>query len=341
MTDRKQTKRRKFAHQILGLIGISALLAVILFGVLFGVLSGIAAVVVDEYCFYNDVVMTEFDWMKVDAWIFSISTAVSALFFSLLFLGQLSQRMGYIRRLTDGYRQGQTVPVEGNNELTELAQTINGVSAVQQQLREREQALAREKEELIRTLSHDIRTPLTSVLAYSEMLAEDASLPPQKREQLQTIRTKAQQIQQLTQILLDGSHRQVERFEDACLLMEQLAAGFEEELEAQFQVCTDLRGCEGLAGSFDVQELRRIFDNLSSNACKYADPALPVELTVGHREGALVICQSNAIRQDPPQADSYKLGLSSIRRIAQHYGGSVAVENDGKNFAITIVLAEI
>ena len=90
-----------------------------------------------------------------------------------------------------------------------------------------------------------------------------------------------------------------------------------------------------------VQELRRIFDNLSSNVRKYADPAKPVTLSVGLENGALLIHQANTVLPEKPQSESYQIGLNSIRRIAQHYGGSVAVEENSMAFSITIILSQI
>ena len=193
MTDGRSTKYHRLAYEILGLIGISALFA----GILFLILSWTAVAVVQSYCFHNDVVMTEFDWLEVDRWVFSLSGIFSAGGFSLLFLALFSDRMAYIRTITDGIdalRMGQTdgsLPLEGRNELTQLAGAINYMSATQQLLREKEQSLAREKEQFIRSLSHDIRTPLTSILAYSEYLAGENDLPcEERRTYLQTIQKK-------------------------------------------------------------------------------------------------------------------------------------------------------
>lgn len=154
------------------------------------------------------------------------------------------------------------------------------------------------------------------------------------------IRKKAEQIRDLTALLLDGDKRSLEHFDDAKLLMEQLAAEFEEELEERFAVHTDLSGCPSFAGTFDVQELRRIFDNLSSNVHKYADPDQPVYLHIGVDQDGLCIRQTNSIPADPGQKDSYKLGLNSIRRIAQNYGGRVVIRQDADRFSITITLSD-
>ncbi len=325
------------------MIALSTVLAL----VLFVILSGVAAAAAEIYCFDNDIPMTEFDWMEVDRWIFSLSALICICAFSILFLSLFSDRIAYIRKITkgiEGLRTGQMdleLPMEGNNELTELAQAINVMSAAQQQLREREQALAREKDQLIRTLSHDIRTPLTSILAYSEYLSAQKQICAEDQlAYVRLIRQKAEQIRELTAVLLDGSKRNLERFENARVLIAQIIAEFESELEDQFQIQTDLSGCCAFSGTFDVQELRRIFDNLSSNIQKYADPSLPVKLSIRVEDQKLLICQSNAVLQPKPQSESYQIGLNSIRRIAQHYAGQVTVQQEPQVFSITITFCE-
>ena len=342
MTDRKGPRRRKLAYEILGLIGISAVIA----GILFWILSVTSATIAEHYCFYNDVVMDEFDWMAVDRWIFGASGVICAVVFSVIFLAMLGDRMRYIRKLTrgiDALRLGQAdspIPLEGKNELTELADAINYMATTQRQLREKEQALAREKEQLIRALSHDIRTPLTSILAYTEYLAQTEDVPAEEQKKhLQMMKKKAGQIRDLTGLLLDGSNRNPERFEDAHLLFAQLAAEFEEDLEERFAVTVDLSDCPSFSGAFDVQELRRIFDNLSSNVHKYADTETPVCLTISVAEG-LCIRQTNGIRAQASRQSGYQLGIHSIRRMAQNYGGQVQVEQTEEKFSITITFSD-
>ena len=339
LTDRKAPKKRMLSHEILCLTGIAAAVSLILFLIL----SGIATAVAETYCFNNNIPMTEFDWMDVDRWIFTVSAVLSCLSFSALFLFLLHDRIGYIRTITKGIGQLHTqqqplnLPLVGNNELTALADAVNRMSATQAALREKELALAREKEQLIRTLSHDIRTPLTAILSCSEYLSTREDLTPgEQREYWRMVQKKAEQIRDLTDILLDGNRRNPEAFADARLLMEQLAAEFAETLENQFILALDLSGCPAFSGVFDVQELRRIFDNLSSNVCKYADPAREVTLSVSVEAGCLRIFQQNAVITPKPQSESFRIGLNSIRRIIQLYHGQVDVAEDDDRFSISI-----
>ena len=338
MTDRKT---KKLSYEILGLIGIATVFS----WLLFFLLSGIATAVAENYCFYNDIPMTELEWIPVDRMIFTVSVIIAGISFSILFLLLLNDRITYIRVITEGIAQLHTgcqklsLPLLGNNELTELAEAINVMSESQFAIREKEQQLAQEKEQLIRTLSHDIRTPLTSILSYSEYFNMRGNITlDEQKAYVNLISKKAEQIRDLTDILLEGGRRCPEYFEDAKLLMEQLLMEFEETLEDNFEIHLDMSKCSAFSGSFDVSELRRIFDNLSSNIQKYADPTNPIILSVGIESGHLLIRQSNSIGQSEFQSESFQIGLNSIRRIIQYYGGQVHVDEGKEKFSIEIFI---
>ena len=342
MTEQTTCKCQKLSYEILGLLAAS--FAVSFF--FFQFLSLTADSIVASYYEYHNLTPTYAQITDAELWVFSGSLITAVCFFITLFLFLLGQKLAYIYQLTRGVEALQTpdmdflMPLEGNNELTRLAETINYLSATQRQIREKEKALNEEKEQLIRTLSHDIRTPLTSILSYSEFLSSPQTCSPEAlQEYLPLIQKKALQIRELTDILLDGGKRNPERFEDARLLMEQLIGEFEDALEDNYKVSTDFAQCSPFAGIFDVQELRRIFDNLISNVEKYADREKTIYLLLRVKDGQLTIRQENNKRILTQPAESYQMGLNSIRRIAHHYGGQVEVEQDSLHFAITITLS--
>ena len=90
-----------------------------------------------------------------------------------------------------------------------------------------------------------------------------------------------------------------------------------------------------------MEELRRIFDNLISNVKKYAEPSASVELSISQKDGGIVIRQSNRIANNQPPSESYKMGLYSIRRIAQNYGGTVETHDENGTFEIISTLSNI
>ena len=343
MINMKSNKRRKLSGEILGLLAVTLVLALILLQFL-GI---VARAMIDSFLFMRDIVLTEAQYAQLDDWVFHLSLLVSVAFFIILFLFLLGERLSYIREVLagiDALRSGQedyVVPLEGSNELTQLAEAVNYLSRTQREVKEQERVLNEEQEQFIRALSHDIRTPLTSIMAYSELLTGANTVDPQEQTRyLELIQHKAGQIKDMTDILLDGSKRNPEYFEDARLLIEQLTAEFEEMLEDGFSIEASL-DCPAFPGTFDVQELRRIFDNLVSNVQKYADPDRPVKISISLEGVQLLIRQENAVRERIAPADGYQIGLRSIQRIAQNYAGQVDVQKDDAAFAITITLSVI
>ena len=340
----KAKKRRKFSIEILLTVGLCLLLSAMLciFIVFFG--RGL----IDEYILYNDIVLDEFELYHLDVMLVGGGVAVSVLCFVILFFALFGERIAYIRKLTAGVHAlgvgdyGNRVELVGNNELTQLAEAINYLSESEQKIKEKEKKLNDEREELIRTLSHDIRTPLTSIMSYTELLgAKQGVTAEEQREYVALVGKKTAQIKQLTDILLDGGRRNVEYFEDVRLLFEQLAEEFESTLESEFSLNVDLSHLPATSGRFDVGEMRRIFDNLISNVEKYAEPAEAVALAISKNDNGIEIRQSNGIKKGNASSESYKMGLSSIRRVAHGYDGTVQISEDSDKFEIIITLSNI
>ena len=340
----KPRKRRKLTHEILGLVSLCFALSLLLYVFI----TTFGGVLIEEYCFQNDIIMDEFDWYDVDNTLRGVGFSVSALFFTAMFFVLFSERMAYVHKITAGVdllrdgNYGEQVELRGNNELTELAQAVNYLSESERNLREKEKRLYEEREELIRTLSHDIRTPLTSIMSYTELLSQKETLTVEEQQEYRClVAKKTEQIKKLTDILLDGGHREPEFFEDARLLFEQLADEFESELEDRFQISSELSFVTAFSGNFDVGDLRRIFDNIISNIKKYAEPAEIVELVISKTDTGVAIRQMNSVIKNKKSTESYKMGLYSIRRIAQNYGGTVEVRDENEKYEILITLSNI
>ncbi|MBQ2750720.1 MAG: sensor histidine kinase [Clostridia bacterium] len=337
-----EPKRKKLSRQILATLGISLGAAVGGFHLL--ALGGYY--LLDRVYREQLVSISEDTLIGMQGWMLNLCLLLSVVFFLVLFLVLLGDRLSYIRTITQGIdrlKEGQgdwAIPLQGNNELTTLAETINAMNAARNAVREKEKTLNEERETLIRTLAHDIRTPLTSVLSYSELLMARDGLDAPSREQVALIREKAGRIKELTDVLLDGGKRNPEEFSDAKLLFSQLAMEFEEVLEEDFSVETDLSGMPEFGGRFDLGELRRVFDNLITNVQKYADPENPVTLTIVGTEGGIRITQQNAVRKGDSPTESFQMGITSIRRIAHNYGGGVETRTDGEQFTIAVTLSE-
>ena len=145
-------------------------------------------------------------------------------------------------------------------------------------------------------------------------------------------------MKDMTDRLLEGSKRNVEPVENGRLLMEQLAGEWEEILEDSFSCEISMENCTDFRAEWDMQEILRIFDNLSSNVEKYADSGHPVLAANGQGSGHLTDLQKTQCGRRRQKIESNQIGLESIRRITAGYGGAVTVSLDEKQFQIEITL---
>ena len=343
-TNDRIKKRGKLSREIVGILALSFIVATIAFRVLLTVVRMVAeSIVVDQ-----GRILTEAQIAGLGAWLYKISFLISACIFIIIFLFVLEKRLSYIKEILKGIEILHSgngvheVPLMGNDELTVLAEAVNYLSQTQQQIRHGEHEMNEEKELLIRSLFHDIRTPLTSITAYSEYLAANDNCEKQKhREYLNIIVKKADQIRALTDTMLERSNRNPEKIDNAGLLMMQLAAEFEEALDDCFIVLKDTSQCLSTAGVFDILEMRRIFDNLISNIKKYADFDRPVELQISVNNERVQIIQRNGIRAEKEASESYQIGIKSIKRIVNNYAGHMNIRKENGCFEIVIELVDI
>ena len=332
-------KRGTLSRELLAIVGLDAIITAFFFTLLKVMSNGL----VINYCDEKNIVLTEIREIEMQAWIQGVCLAAAAVIFIIFFLLLFGQKMSYLKEIILGiealhtHRMDYEIPVEGNNELTELAESINYLAEAERELKRKEQEMRDEREHFIRTLSHDIRTPLTSILSYSEFMKNKENPSKEEVERyVELVGQKAGQIKVMTNKLLDADTRNLEHFENGKFLMEQFAKEWEMILEEQFRCEIDLSGCQDFAGQFDVQELKRIFDNLASNVEKYACPDCKVNLRIFTEGNNIFIEQENVKRKDDVPKESYKLGIESIRQIAKSYYGEVKIWQSEEEYKIQI-----
>lgn len=340
-TKRKGVFSHKLSRIMLGIFLASFFIAIISLYVLNDMANRLLLKCVET----NVLVLSEYEFIDWQYAILGLSMVASILVFIFLVLFWIGERLAYIGEIIKGmdalgrHEWSYEIPLQGENELTELAVRVNALSKEEQAFREKEKQLQEEKNRFIRSLSHDIRTPLTSMLAYSEFMKQKKQLSAEEMQTyMELVEQKSRQIKVLTDRLLDGGNQQLEFIENGIFLMEQLVDEWSVELEDDFLLEIDMIQCPQFSGEVDIQELRRIFDNLASNIRKYAQPSAPIVLQVLEKEGRVCIFQSNTCKTLFEPVESNGIGLESIRNIATHYGGSVEVTQKEDIFSILISL---
>ncbi len=298
-----------------------------------------------SYCDNHNIILTEMQEITYLTWISAVSFSASTGIFIILFLILVGQKLDYLKDITEGiqaltaHRLNYEIPVKYNNEFSQLAAAINQMSKTELELKEKEEKLKEDRENFIRAMSHDIRTPLTAIISHTEYLkSKDDISTADLEEYLNMTSKKAVQIKELTDMLLDSATATKEFIPDGRLLFIQLADEWMASLEDDFDCSLSVDDNLCFSGEYRIQDLQRIFDNLSSNIEKYADPAKKVLLNIAVNEGRLVIEQSNYKIPNPLPSESHKIGLESIRRIAKYYGGDIIVSETEELFKISILL---
>ena len=199
--------------------------------------------------------------------------------------------------------------------------------------------------ELITAISHDIRTPMTSLIGYLGLLCEEGREESEQRQFAQSAYGKAMELKDLTDqlfryFLVYGKAElelNLERF-DGRLLLEQLLGEAEFDLsDAGFTMQRiEFTGeCSLLA---DPLYLKRVMDNLVSNIKKYADPAQPLVALSELKDGMLSLCISNAVSADLARKESTKIGLRTCEKIMDAMGGSFSTLSENGRFAAEMSL---
>lgn len=340
--DSEKTGSKKLSKVILEYLFFSAAISLFTFFFLYSTSISIG----NNYLTQRGFILTDMQQVTFQVWARSICVTASIVLFIVLFLFVLGQRLSYLLTIIRGVEMlharsmDYDIPLEGNDDLTRLAESINYLAAVRRDLWRQEKAFQEERDAWIRSLSHDIRTPLTSMLSYSELLKSKTSLTEEEiKTYIDLVYSKAAQIRQLTEQLTDRKRGTWEKIDDIRFLAEQFAGEWEELLEGRFTCVTSLSELSSFSGLADVHGLRRILDNLISNVEKYADPEQDVELTLKTEDRQLILTQRNRIREGRfDSVESSRIGLENIRRIAALYNGQVDVSNTNGIFKIRIIL---
>lgn len=295
-----------------------------------------------------------------------INIIVSFIVFLILVLLGIRKKMNYITRLSreieilEGGSLHYPVTIQGKDELAALATGIDNMRLSFLDLREREARMARENQRIVTEMSHDLRTPVTSIMLYTEILKKEKDGDPDKRRKyLETIERKARRMKQLTDHLFEYSlvtkedEVQMGKPESVQLLFYDLFSETCTYLEQKgFQV--DFRvNWTGEKIQISPDYIMRIMDNITSNLIKYADPAFPIVISsaaITADAGAANVKENgcvgakwtgfqleNHIRSLADKSESTGIGIQSVKNMMRKMRGDCLVKQEGDVFRLTIL----
>ncbi len=228
------------------------------------------------------------------------------------------------------------IPNLGGDEIGILAKELDGLRSSLNETILKEQESRRANQDLITALSHDLRTPLTILNGYLEILLLKQSGEKQE-EYLEKCLKKTGDIKELTNkmfeyALVSEEHETPEMawistdFIEQCL-MENCEfirlAGFHPKLH--------MHTVTGVLES-DKTMLKRIFNNLFSNILKYGDKKYPVTIKGTIEKQTFILSLSNSVKQEHSQERSDNIGLKNVRTMTALLNGSVSADMTDRLF---------
>ncbi len=243
----------------------------------------------------------------------------------------------------------RSIEAQGSDELSDLARSMDEMRRSVIQRMGKETRAWQANSELITAISHDIRTPMTSLIGYLALL-NDGGFEDEARAKsfAASAYGKAMELKDLTDqlfryFLVYGKAElelEMEEF-DARLLLGQMAAEAEFDLvDAGFRLQNIEFEGEGRIMA-DPIYLKRVFDNIVSNIKKYAERGMPVVFVSELADRELSLTVSNTVSRAMNKAESTKIGLRTCEKIMEAMGGSFTVTGDGEHFAAELRLPVI
>ena len=233
-----------------------------------------------------------------------------------------------------------------DDEIGDLARAVERMRRAIIQRMQSEQDAWSANSGLITAISHDIRTPLTALMGYLDLLeGKQYQNEEQMTRYLHASRDKARQLKELTDELFryflvfatPQVKMQKERY-DAIILMEQmLGEKIVRLMEAGFTV-QSIPLEKPCTVEVDVQHFHRVLDNLFSNIEKHADREKRVTVMARVEDGQMMIDLVNGVPDRPNRVESTKIGLQTCRKIVQDMGGVFETQMEDGKFLAEIAL---
>lgn len=257
---------------------------------------------------------------------------------------------------------GSTLEIRGNDELAELCTSFNFMSGELKYRREKEKEMENAKNELITNVSHDLRTPLTSIVGYVDLLRrKEYRNEEQLSEYIDVIYHKSQNLQMLIQELFEYTKLTTPGLKlnkgtvELGSLLEQLVGEYVPIFsEERLTIKRDIE--QGIEVEVDIEKIVRVFENILMNAKKYSAKPSEIHVELYEKNHKAVVSISNRTAKIPvgnlellfekfyradisrKDSDGAGLGLAIAKRIVELHGGRIWAEYKDEHITFNVEL---
>lgn len=286
--------------------------------------------------------------------------------FSLFFYAAISKMVKYLNQVETGIDNIVLDSADSIHMITELKPIETRLNEIKQILKKQEQEVIegeKKKNDLIVFLAHDLKTPLTSIVAYLTMLDSYQDMPEEERQRYTHIALEksirlGELISEFFEItkfnLQDIVLEPVEL--NLSMMLEQLADELYGVLREKNLTC-EVEAAEDMVVYGDADKLARVFDNILRNAVSYCYPNTKIRIQAEMTEEGNRIVFSNRGKQIPKEqlgtifekfyrldearhstTGGAGLGLAIAKEIVELHGGTIWAESDDKETRFIVTL---
>lgn len=283
--------------------------------------------------------------------------------FLILLLRQFARLRAGGERIARG---DYTHPIETRGlwrECRRHADNLNNVQTGVAAAVEEKMKSERLRTELITNVSHDIKTPLTSIINYVDLIKKEPQENERMQEYVEVLDRQSARLKKLIEDLMEASKASSGSMPvepavcDATVMLTQVVGEYEERTKEK-ELDIVVESIEPPANIYvDGRHLWRIIDNLMSNICKYAMQGTRVYINL-ERCGSMIILTFRNISRDRLRMDSEELfgrfvrgdssrnmegnglGLSIAKSLTELMHGNLAVQIDGDLFKVILSFEE-
>lgn len=281
-----------------------------------------------------------------------------------LFLQQNRAFAGEVERLTEhiaAMRSGALdtpLEVPAGSDLAQTAENLNDLQRGMHTAIDEQMKSERMKVALVANVSHDIKTPLTSIISYIELLRDEPDLPEHARDYVRVLDEKSQRLKTMVQDVFEVSKAAsgelpvtLEPLDFAKLLRQTLADMAERIEQSPVTIKTELPE-DAVTIVADGQRMYRVFQNLIGNALQYSLEGSRVYVTLRAEDGRAVATVRNTSRDEIPAGVDFTarfvrgdesrtdggsgLGLSIASSFTEACGGAFSIAPVADLFTATV-----
>lgn len=301
-----------------------------------------------KYYTYIDIYKEE-GWRQITETVSLVLSFLTLFLVLLLYHGYIAKRIMTLAtevNIVSDRKLDHEIKGTRNDEIGMLADGVNVMRDSILQKHQSEKDAWEANNQLITSMSHDIRTPLTSMIGYLDIIEGRKYESQEDLERyIASCRDKAFQLKDLSDKLFQyflvfgnkGTDRELEVF-DASILFQQLLSEHSAEIISYGYQVEFYFNIPEVQIRADISGLRRLFDNIFSNIMKYADKNEVVCIYAETEAENVKILAINGMPEEAKKVESTRIGLKTCEKICSDLGGDFSYDEQERIFTVRILI---